>query len=110
MGSSSVTPRDAGPASRGVPGLGTRRYSPSRPPARRPRYCGSIFAAAMQRAHFARSERANPAHAPSDGARHTAITNVFTGRPARGIVNRIVRELGPVSPAAELTRALAARP
>jgi nitronate monooxygenase len=33
----------------------------------------------------------------SDGARHTAITNVFTGRPARGIVNRIVREVGPIS-------------
>ncbi len=29
-------------------------------------------------------------------ARHTALTNVFTGRPARGIVNRIVRELGPI--------------
>ncbi len=27
----------------------------------------------------------------------TAITNVFTGRPARGIVNRIVREVGPIS-------------
>lgn len=32
------------------------------------------------------------------GARHTALTNVFTGRPARGIVNRIVREVGPISP------------
>jgi nitronate monooxygenase len=32
-----------------------------------------------------------------DGARHTALTNVFTGRPARGIVNRIVREVGPIS-------------
>ncbi|MGH7696839.1 MAG: NAD(P)H-dependent flavin oxidoreductase [Gemmatimonadaceae bacterium] len=30
-------------------------------------------------------------------ARHTALTNVFTGRPARGIVNRIIRELGPMS-------------
>jgi len=30
-------------------------------------------------------------------ARHTAITNLFTGRPARGIVNRIMQELGPVS-------------
>ncbi len=30
-------------------------------------------------------------------AQHTAITNVFTGRPARGIVNRLVRELGPMS-------------
>jgi len=36
----------------------------------------------------------------SDAARHTALTNVFTGRPARSIVNRIVRELGPISPAA----------
>lgn len=33
----------------------------------------------------------------SDAARHTAVTNVFTGRPARGIVNRIVREIGPIS-------------
>lgn len=30
-------------------------------------------------------------------SRHTAITNVFTGRPARGLVNRIVRERGPIS-------------
>ena len=28
----------------------------------------------------------------------TALTNVFTGRPARGIVNRIVAEMGPMSP------------
>ena len=33
----------------------------------------------------------------SDAALHTALTNVFTGRPARGIVNRIVREVGPIS-------------
>ncbi len=33
----------------------------------------------------------------SEQARHTALTNVFTGRPARGIVNRLVRELGPIS-------------
>ena len=32
----------------------------------------------------------------SDKARHTAVTNVFTGRPARAIVNRIVSALGPV--------------
>jgi len=32
----------------------------------------------------------------SEAARHTAITNVITGRPARGIVNRIIRELGPM--------------
>ena len=28
----------------------------------------------------------------------TALTNVFTGRPARGIVNRLIRELGPIAP------------
>ena len=33
----------------------------------------------------------------SDRARHTAVTNVFTGRPARGIVNRLMREMGPMS-------------
>jgi nitronate monooxygenase len=35
----------------------------------------------------------------SEAARHTALTNLFTGRPARGIVNRIMRELGPMSTA-----------
>jgi nitronate monooxygenase len=33
----------------------------------------------------------------SDAVRHTALTNVFSGRPARGIVNRLVREVGPMS-------------
>ena len=36
----------------------------------------------------------------SDAARHTALTNLFTGRLARGIMNRVMRELGPVSAAA----------
>lgn len=27
----------------------------------------------------------------------TALTNIFTGRPARGILNRVMRELGPMS-------------
>jgi len=31
---------------------------------------------------------------------HTALTNVFTGRPARGIVNRFMTEVGPLNPAA----------
>ena len=35
----------------------------------------------------------------SPQARHTALTNLFTGRPARGIVNRVMRELGPLSSA-----------
>jgi nitronate monooxygenase len=36
----------------------------------------------------------------SSGARHTAVTNLFTGRPARGIVNRLMREIGPINAAA----------
>ena len=36
----------------------------------------------------------------SEAARHTALTNLFSGRPARGIVNRLMRELGPISGAA----------
>ncbi|MGR5489127.1 nitronate monooxygenase, partial [Vibrio alfacsensis] len=30
----------------------------------------------------------------STQSQHTAITNVYSGRPARGIVNRAMRELG----------------
>lgn len=37
----------------------------------------------------------------SDAARHTALTHLFTGRPARGIVNRVMRELGALNPAAQ---------
>ena len=43
-----------------------------------------------------------PAHRAalqSEAARHTVITNLVTGRPARGIVNRVMRELGPISAA-----------
>jgi nitronate monooxygenase len=36
----------------------------------------------------------------SPAARHTALTTLFTGRPARGIVNRVMRELGPLCPSA----------
>ncbi len=36
----------------------------------------------------------------SDAALHTALTTLFTGRPARGIVNRVMRELGPLSASA----------
>ncbi|WP_043766055.1 NAD(P)H-dependent flavin oxidoreductase [Algiphilus aromaticivorans] len=35
----------------------------------------------------------------SEAARHTALTNLFSGRPARAIVNRLMRELGPISDA-----------
>ena len=36
----------------------------------------------------------------SPAARHTALTNLFSGGAARGIVNRLMRELGPMSRAA----------
>jgi len=36
----------------------------------------------------------------SDAIEHTALTNLFTGGPARGIINRLMRELGPLSAAA----------
>jgi len=35
----------------------------------------------------------------SERVRETALTNIFTGRPARGIVNCIIRELGPMNSA-----------
>jgi nitronate monooxygenase len=39
----------------------------------------------------------------------TVLTNVITGRPARGIVNRVIREVGPLSPLApEFPRAVEA--
>lgn len=33
----------------------------------------------------------------SDAARQTALTNLFSGRPARGIMNRLMRDLGPLN-------------
>jgi nitronate monooxygenase len=36
----------------------------------------------------------------SEAATHTAVTNVFTGRPARAIVNRLIREIGSMNPVA----------
>lgn len=35
-----------------------------------------------------------------EAARHTALTNLFSGRPARGIVNRLMDEQGPLNDAA----------
>lgn len=36
----------------------------------------------------------------SDRVSETALTNLYTGRPARGIVTRLMRELGPLTPRA----------
>lgn len=48
----------------------------------------------------ATTSRVHRAALKSDAVRHTVLTNVFSGRPARGIVNRLVREVGPMSPVA----------
>ncbi len=49
--------------------------------------------------HEATTSAIHRAALQSDAARHTALTNLFTGRPARGIVNRVMRELGPIGDA-----------
>lgn len=49
---------------------------------------------------FCPQAKVSPAHRralDNASASDTALTNLFTGRPARGINNRIMRELGPMS-------------
>ena len=50
--------------------------------------------------HEATTSALHRAALKRETARVTALTNLFTGRPARGIVNRVMREIGPISPAA----------
>ena len=45
----------------------------------------------------ARTSQLHRSALQSRAAEHTAVTNVFTGRPARSIVNRLVREIGPMA-------------
>ena len=52
---------------------------------------------AFLRCPEARTSQAHRAALASVGADGTRVTNVFTGRPARGIVNRLMEELGPMS-------------
>lgn len=47
--------------------------------------------------HEATTSDLHRAALQSPAAQHTALTNLFSGRPARGIVNRLMRELGPLS-------------
>lgn len=46
--------------------------------------------------HEARTSPVHRAVLQSERARHTALTNIFTGRPARAIVNFAMKELGPI--------------
>jgi len=50
--------------------------------------------------HEATTSQVHRAALQSPAARHTALTHLFTGRPARGIVNRLIRELGALNGAA----------
>lgn len=47
--------------------------------------------------HEATTSALHRAAIHSTRGQHTALTNVFSGRPARGIVNRLMRELGSLS-------------
>jgi nitronate monooxygenase len=55
--------------------------------------CPEATTSAVHRAALSHSA-AHPA------SHHTQLTTLFTGRPARGIVNRVMRELGPLNTAA----------
>ena len=49
---------------------------------------------------FTPEARAAPLHREAlrgERAEETALTNIFTGRPARGMVNRVMREVGPMT-------------
>lgn len=48
----------------------------------------------------ATTSRVHRADLQSEAARHTVLTNLFSGRPARSITNRLIRERGPISEAA----------
>ena len=50
--------------------------------------------------HEASTSALHRAALQSPAAQHTALTTLFSGRPARGIVNRLMRELGPLNPVA----------
>jgi nitronate monooxygenase len=48
--------------------------------------------------HEATTGAVHRAALTGDEAHHTAITNLFSGRPARSIVNRLMRDLGSIRP------------
>ncbi|MBX3611647.1 MAG: nitronate monooxygenase [Hydrogenophaga sp.] len=50
--------------------------------------------------HEATTSAVHRAALLSEAARHTQLTTLFSGRPARGMPNRVMRELGPLNPAA----------
>ena len=67
-------------------------------------YAGTVFLLCPE----ATTSSVHRAALKSDATARTALTNLFTGRPSRGIVNRIMRELGPIGPAPEFPLAVSA--
>ncbi|KAF1788723.1 Aldolase-type TIM barrel [Phytophthora cactorum] len=61
---------------------------------------GTVFLLADETKTSALHRKRLKEAASGGDAAETAITNVFSGRPARGFVARVMRELGPVSVAA----------
>ena len=62
--------------------------------------CGVQVGTAYLLCPEATTSKVHRAALKSEAARETALTNLFSGRPARGIVNRVMRELGGMHPAA----------
>ena len=60
--------------------------------------CEEATTSAVHRAALVAASVSDVAAHPD--AAHTALTNLFSGRPARGLMNRLMRELGPISDAA----------
>lgn len=58
--------------------------------------CGVQIGTSYLCSHEATTSAVHRAALQSAQAQHTALTNVFSGRPARGVVNRVMRELGPM--------------
>jgi nitronate monooxygenase len=78
-------------------GLGT---APSVVAARALGASGVQVGTAYLRSPQATTSAVHRAALASPAAAHTALTRLFSGRPARGIINRLMTELGPMSPLA----------
>lgn len=59
--------------------------------------CGVQIGTAYLRCPEAKISAPHRAALESSGSEGTALTNLMTGRPARGAINRIMREVGPLS-------------
>jgi len=60
--------------------------------------CGVQIGTAYLRCPEATGSKAAKAALAQGNDEGTVITNVMTGRPARGVANRLMREVGPISP------------